>query len=193
MENFTSLQEARKWCTEFPGCSLATSLSPDLFVISGGEGLTAFCCSFKIQESGKRTHIRVKKDKDYYWNREKELRGAIDEEISQDELNQPSKKRPRRSKKEPTIARKLSGYLLFCTTSRAELIASGAHTEISFGDTSRLIGARWKALTEAEKAVWNERAATMPPLQVMPREYTSVTGTKDDNNHEQLHLEEFTA
>lgn len=51
----------------------------------------------------------------------------------------------------PKVKRAPSPYILFCSDKRADVKKS--HPEATFGETGKLLGQLWAALSEKEKAV----------------------------------------
>jgi len=50
-----------------------------------------------------------------------------------------------------------SAYMLFCSEMRAGVKAANA--DKSFGDIAKILGSQWTALSDAEKKVWQDKAA----------------------------------
>jgi hypothetical protein len=75
-------------------------------------------------------------------------------------------KKEKKEKKEvdPNKPKKTSGYLIYSNSVRAEvkeqLIADGGEGKPK--EVVQAIAAKWKELTDEEKAVWNEKAKTPP-------------------------------
>ena len=75
-------------------------------------------------------------------------------------------KKEKKEKKEvdPNKPKKTSGYLIYSNSVRAEvkehLIADGGEGKPK--EVVQAIAAKWKQLTDEEKAVWNEKAKTPP-------------------------------
>ena len=81
----------------------------------------------------------------------------------------PDDKKTKKSKKEkkpvdPNKPKKTSGYLLYSGSVRAEvkqeLIDNGGEGKPK--EVIQAIAAKWKQLTDEEKAVWNNKAKTPP-------------------------------
>ena len=75
-------------------------------------------------------------------------------------------KKEKKEKKEvdPNKPKKTSGYLIYSNSVRSEvkeqLIADGGEGKPK--EVVQAIAAKWKELTDEEKAVWNEKAKTPP-------------------------------
>jgi hypothetical protein len=92
------------------------------------------------------------KEKHPKWS-EEQIRTAISEAWSEADKEEWSEKAG--VEKKEKVAKKISGYNLFCREERSKVVADG------FTDNKEImkeIGARWSALTEKKKAKWNQGA-----------------------------------
>jgi len=96
-------------------------------------------------------------------NRVNELEKQKDDVVQP--LQEKKDKKDKKDKKEkkevdPTKPKKTSGYLIYSSSVRAEvkeqLIADGGEGKPK--EVIQAIAAKWKALPDEEKAVWNEKA-----------------------------------
>jgi upstream-binding transcription factor len=96
-------------------------------------------------------------------NRVNELEKQKDDVVQP--LQEKKDKKDKKDKKEkkevdPTKPKKTSGYLIYSSSVRAEvkeqLIADGGEGKPK--EVIQAIAAKWKALSDEEKAVWNEKA-----------------------------------
>ena len=89
-------------------------------------------------------------------------------DVSKDKKEKKDKKdkKEKKEKKEadPNKPKKTSGYLIYSGTVRAEvkeqLIAEGGEGKPK--EVVQAIAAKWKQLSDEEKAVWNDKAKTPP-------------------------------
>ena len=86
--------------------------------------------------------------------------------VVQEVVDDKKTKKAKKEKKpvDPTKPKKTSGYLVYSGTIRTEvkekLIADGGEGKPK--EVIKAIAARWKELSDEEKAVWNEKAKTPP-------------------------------
>ena len=82
------------------------------------------------------------------------------------EKKEKTEKKEKKEKKEvdPNKPKKTSGYLIYSSSVRqevkAKLIEDGGEGKPK--EVVQAIAAKWKELTDEEKAVWNEKAKTPP-------------------------------
>ena len=80
--------------------------------------------------------------------------------VSKNEKKEKKEKKP----VDPNKPKKTSGYLIYSNSVRAEvkeqLIAGGGEGKPK--EVVQAIAAKWKELGDEEKAVWNEKAKTLP-------------------------------
>ena len=89
------------------------------------------------------------------------LNGVVQEVVD----NKKTKKEKKEKKVvDPNKPKKTSGYLIYSNSVRAEvkeqLIAAGGEGKPK--EVVQAIAAKWKELTDEQKAVWNEKAKTPP-------------------------------
>ncbi|KAL3805487.1 hypothetical protein ACHAWO_002997 [Cyclotella atomus] len=60
-----------------------------------------------------------------------------------------------KAKGSPKAKKPLTGYMLFAKETRPEIIKE--NPDMSFGEVGKELGARWRALSEAEKAEWKNK------------------------------------
>ncbi len=69
------------------------------------------------------------------------------------------KKRKKKKKKDPNAPkRNISAFMHYSKDTREEVKAN--QPDLTFGEISKVISVNWKALTDQQRAVWDEKAAT---------------------------------
>ncbi|KAI8982413.1 high mobility group box domain-containing protein [Mycotypha africana] len=69
----------------------------------------------------------------------------------------PEDKKKRRAKKDPNAPKRgLSAYMFFSQEKRAEVKAE--NPEASFGQIGKILGEKWKAMSDEEKKPYNDKA-----------------------------------
>jgi len=96
---------------------------------------------------------------------ELEKLNGVAKEVAGDKKGKKEKKEKKEKKPvDPNKPKKTSGYLIYSNSVRAEvkeqLIADGGEGKPK--EVVQAIAAKWKELTDEEKAVWNEKAKTPP-------------------------------
>ena len=86
-------------------------------------------------------------------------------DVSKDKKEKKDKKDKKEKKEvDPNKPKKTSGYLIYSNSVRpevkAQLIADGGEGKPK--EVVQAIAAKWKALSDEEKASWNEKAKTPP-------------------------------
>ena len=93
------------------------------------------------------------------------LNGVVVQPVEEKKGGKKEKKEKKDKKEvDPNKPKKTSGYLIYSNSVRAEvkaqLIADGGEGKPK--EVVQAIAAKWKELTDEEKAVWNEKAKTPP-------------------------------
>ncbi|KAL7515706.1 hypothetical protein ACHAXN_013138 [Cyclotella atomus] len=71
------------------------------------------------------------------------------------DADKPKKAKATKAKGSPKAKKPLTGYMLFAKETRPEIIKE--NPDMSFGEVGKELGARWRALSEAEKAEWKNK------------------------------------
>ena len=90
-----------------------------------------------------------------------EATGAVKNRQGKERDAARKRRRTGKKKKEP-----LSGYMLFCKTKRAKVVAD--LPDATFGEVSKEFGRRWKALSDFEKAEFYKVSVTRVVACVRP-------------------------
>lgn len=73
-------------------------------------------------------------------------------------MDDPTSGKRKKKKKDPNAPKKaLSAYFLFSMAERPKVKAE--NPDIKFGDIARMISARYKAMSDSERAKWDKKAA----------------------------------
>ena len=93
------------------------------------------------------------------------LNGVVAQPVEEKKGGKKDKKEKKEKKEvDPNKPKKTSGYLIYSNSVRPQvkeqLIADGGEGKPK--EVVQAIAAKWKELTDEEKAVWNEKAKTPP-------------------------------
>ena len=92
------------------------------------------------------------------------LNGVVQEVVDDKKAKKEKKEKKAKKPVDPNKPKKTSGYLIYSNSVRAEvkeqLIAGGGEGKPK--EVVQAIAAKWKELSDEEKAVWNEKAKTPP-------------------------------
>jgi hypothetical protein len=101
-------------------------------------------------------------------------------EDSEDSQKQPNKKKKDKKAKDPNAPkRNISAYMHYAKDTRDNVKAS--QPGLTFGDISKVVSTNWKALSDQERAIWDEKAAAdKVRYQKDLAEYEATEATAED-------------
>jgi len=92
------------------------------------------------------------------------MNGVVEEVVDDKKTKKNKKDKKEKKEADPNKPKKTSGYLIYSNSVRAQvkeqLIASGGEGKPK--EVVQAIAAKWKEISDEEKAVWNEKAKTPP-------------------------------